>query len=353
MDQVLLEHQATQALRGYDLGSSAELTRQLDGTHAAFQVAAGNRMFALRQYNPYMVPEHLSVQLRLVRLLADAGLPTITPTVARDGRYYSEAADRLWALFPWYPGRPGSAENIEDLRATASLQGTWVAACEALRASPCWENITQVAGAFRQRKDWAWVIPRDRIPGFFEEHRIAQLVRSRTPDGPLGQAFLGLIPRVEAGLGRFGEMLTKRGVHQMPHTVTHGDFGPMNIRLSDSGPVVLDLDCFSCEPRVTDFARNAGSYYSDWPPDDRQDLFWRFQERAQLSRDELEILPLMMCAENVYYAVGHLLLFVMDSPEEQKRLLPQIRHEISALDRLPREEGCVLRSFLGRSHFTS
>jgi len=242
---------------------------------------------------------------------------------------------------------------VDDLRETASLQGAWVAACETLRPSAQWDRIVRVAGAFRQRKDWAWVFPRDRISGFFEEHRVAEHVRSEAPGGPLGRAFRELVPRVEAGLRRFGRLLEKRGVPQMPHTVTHGDFRPTNIRRSHSGSAVLDLDCFCFEPRVTDFARDAGTYLDGCSQSDCRDLFTRFQERARLSLDELELLPLMICAEDVYYAVGHLLLFVVDSPDGQERLLSQIQREISAVDRLSREEANVLRHFLGPSHFTS
>ena len=132
----------------------------------------------------------------------------------------------------------------------------------------------------------------------------------------------------------------------MPHIITHGDFHPSNVFISNEETAVFDLDCYSFEPRITDFARAANWYYNKRNPSERALLFRKFQEHACLSKDEIEALPLMMCAHDLYYAVGHILLFLNEAPDGQSQLVKSIQAEMKAPERYQLERDKILRVFL-------
>jgi Ser/Thr protein kinase RdoA (MazF antagonist) len=140
--------------------------------------------------------------------------------------------------------------------------------------------------------------------------------------------------------------LRDQAVSQLPHTVTHGDFWASNICVSDEGSTVLDLDCYSFEPRVTDFARAANWYYQTRSASENASLFRHFQEKARLSVQEAEALPLMMCAHDLYYAIGHVLLFLHENPESQARLLARIQFEIRAPERYQQDRDRIRHMFM-------
>ena len=343
-----LNREAQEAVGRYDLGGNAEIVRPLQATHAAFQVSAGNRVYALRQFNPYMDVEDLRTQFRFTELMRDAGLRTPVPIPTKDGEVFVEVAYRLWALFPWCDGRLGQIDRVEDLSVIASIQGTWVKCCEHLRLEPDWETIVCTAQMFRQRKSWAWIVPLDQVPRFVKEHRVIQKARGDTEEGPYRKTFLDILPEVYANICKFEELLKEQKVYELPHTVTHGDFWASNVILSDGEAVVLDLDCFSFEPRIADFARAANWYYQERSASENADLFRRFQERARLHVEEAEALPLMMCAHDLYYAVGHVLLFLDEegNPDGQKGMIEAIQSEMKAPERYQYERDRILRMFL-------
>ena len=135
-------------------------------------------------------------------------------------------------------------------------------------------------------------------------------------------------------------------MHDLPRTVTHGDFWASNICLSEDDLVVLDLDCFSLEPRVADFARAANWFHGDRTPQENASLLREFQSHARLSESELRALPLMMCAHDLYYAVGHVLLFLTEDVGRQAHLIGRIECEMKAADRFEREGEEMLSVFL-------
>lgn len=344
----MLDQGVQKALGRYDLGGNAEIMRQLKDTHAAFQVRAGGRLCALRQFNPYMDVEDLRIQFLFAELMQDVDLKISFPIPAKDGEVFVEVGDRLWALFPWCDGQPGQSDRLEDLIVLTSMQGTWVECCKRLRSNPHWETIACTAQKFRQRKSWAWVVPLDQIPRYEKEHRVIQRARSEAPDGTHLKTFLDLLPEVNSSICKFEELLKEQNIYELPHTIAHGDFWVSNISISDGGAVVLDLDCYSFEPRITDFARAANWYYEERCAFENAYLFSQFQERARLSMEEAEALPLMMCAHDLYYAVGHVLLFLEeDEPDAQDRLIKSIQSELKAPERYQQERDRILRMFLG------
>lgn len=351
-----INQQARKAVEKYDLGGSAEIVHQLEATHAAFQAKAGGRLYALRQFNSYMNEEDLRMQFRLTELMQDAGLKTPVPIRVRDGEVFVEVEHRLWALFPWCDGHFGRSDCIEDLSVLTSTQGAWVECCERLRPSPHWSKIVHSARKFRQRKSWAWVVPLDQVPRFAEEHKVIHRARCEAPEGPNREAFLNLLPEVYSGICKFEELLKQQGIHDLPHTVTHGDFWASNIIISDAEQAasslphreatVLDLDCYSFEPRITDFARAANWYYKERSESENAYLLKRFQKRARLSVEEIEALPLMMCAHDLYYAVGHVFLFLQEDRDGQSQMIAAIQREMRAAERYQRERDTILRMFL-------
>jgi Ser/Thr protein kinase RdoA (MazF antagonist) len=338
--------QAYRAIERYDLVRNAEIVHQLDATHAAFQVSAGENLYVLRQFNPYMDVGDLRIQFRLARLIQDAGLGTPTPMAAQNGEAFVEIENRIWALFPWCSGRSGRSNHLGDLSILASKQGEWVACCECIRSNPQWESIIRSAAKFRRRKSWAWIMPLDQVPRFAMDHMVFQKARSEVPEGPHSSIFLALLSEVYASICKFEDLLKKHGIHDMPHTVTHGDFWASNIVVSDDEAAVLDLYCYSFEPRVTDFARAANWYYRDWNELQNACLFRQFQEHAQITKEEAEALPMMMCAHDLYYAIGHILLFLEEDSDAQARLITSIQSEMKSPERYESEKDKILRMFL-------
>ena len=122
--------EARKAIGRYEREGDAGIVRRLEATHMAFQFRIHDRVYALRQFNPYMDAEGLCVQFRLAQMLHRFGLKTSVPIPAEDGRFFVEVENRFWALFPWCNGRPGQGDRFEDLCALTSAQGTWIECCE-------------------------------------------------------------------------------------------------------------------------------------------------------------------------------------------------------------------------------
>jgi Ser/Thr protein kinase RdoA (MazF antagonist) len=195
------------------------------------------------------------------------------------------------------------------------------------------------------------------VPRFAEEHKLIHRARCEAPEGPNREVFLDLLPEVYSGIHKFEELLKQQGIHDLPHIVTHGDFWASNIiiisdseqavsSLPHSEATVLDLDCYSFEPRITDFARAANWYYKERSESENAYLLKRLQEKARLSAEEIEVLPLMMCAHDLYYAVGHVFLFLEEGINGQRQMIAAIQREMRAAERYQRERDRILRMFL-------
>jgi len=110
--------------------------------------------------------------------------------------------------------------------------------------------------------------------------------------------------------------------------ISHGDFWASNICISDRGTHVLDLDCFSYEPRVADFARAAHWFYSQHQPEQNRFLTDRFRSAAGIAPEELAPLPALVAAHNLYYLVGAALRSPGESAAEQTKIVEDICVEI-------------------------
>ncbi|MEW6686195.1 MAG: phosphotransferase [Candidatus Edwardsbacteria bacterium] len=341
------DQKAQKVIEKYNLDEKAEIVCELKATHRAFRVRAGNKLYALRKFNPYMDAEDLRVQFLFATLMQHAGLNTNIPILTKDGETFVEVKGELWALFPWCDWRCGNDDCMDDLLVLSSIQGLWINCCEKLRSHSLWDAIVCNAQKFRQRKSWAWVIPLDQVPRFVEECKIIQKAESEVSDSPYRERFLNLLPQVYSGICKFDRILKEQEIHTLPHMVTHGDFHPSNVFVSNKKEVaVFDLDCYSFEPRITDFARAANWYYNKRSGLEKARLFKKFQMHAHLSEEEIEALPLMMCAHDLYYAVGHIILFPGEPEDNQYRLIKSIQRELKAPERYQRMHDDILHAYL-------
>ncbi len=285
-------------LAHYSVGVGSQQVRQIEATHRAFRVEVDGKPYALRQFNPYMACEDLATQLLLAHAMAEAGLSTPVPVPTDDRKPFVQLACRLWALFPWCDGRPGDPERFEDLMALVEAEAKWATCCGPVEHSPHWDAIVGTAKRLRRRKDWAWIVPLDQLPHFAQEIAIPkvsdELPRGSTA-GKLGEALPGLLWAAAV----LQELLVDQSVGELPHMVTHGDFWASNIVISGEGTHVLDLDCFSYEPRVADFARSAHWYHAERTPHENSRLMSRFRILTGLRDEEVQILPALIYAHDL------------------------------------------------------
>jgi Ser/Thr protein kinase RdoA (MazF antagonist) len=320
-------------LEAYGLGPRSVRLRALKATHRAYHVRAADAAFALRQFNPYMERGHLAAQLTLADLLQETDVRTPPAVPARDGRRFVEVGGRLWAMFPWCEGRRGRKDRAADRLRLAVAAGEWIRAVTHAPPDPRWPDVMAAAGALRQRKDWAWVVPLDRVPAFARQ--IGALERMRCQ--PAGAAARRLRPAaddVEACLGEFAEAALVRGLGDLPCAVTHGDLFPANMLIAPGDKaVLLDLDCFCHEPRAADFARAVCRLWDFGAAAEFDALREAFQGAAELPSEEMASVPLLMAGYYLYYAVVHGLLYLVDDPQQRPSILGRIARETAACRR--------------------
>ncbi|MFA5031733.1 MAG: phosphotransferase [bacterium] len=324
-------------IKEYSSSKTAGIKCKLEATNLAFQVKIDKKLYALRQFNRYMNAKDLSMQFLLAKLINTSGLKTPRPVLTRNGKEFVKVDDRLWALFPWCNGQAGGKEKLGDLKILVSTQGKWVECSTTLNSHPELKPIIKSAKKFRRRKSWAWVVPLDKVPEFAKEHPVIRKI----PTGKHHKILSSLLPELQSNICEFEELLKKHRIHELPHIVTHGDFWASNIVISGKEAVILDMDCYSFEPRITDFAKAANFYYKEHSNSENASLFKEFQKYAKLSKEEIETLPLLMCAHDLYYAVGH--LFLGDLPS-----IRAIKLEMKAAQRYKKEHGKILNIFLGK-----
>ncbi len=331
-------------LRGYGLAAEFRSVTELEATHRAFRIDVDGRSYALRQFNRFMTAADLEAQACLAVALSQAGLSTPAPLPANDERLFVQVNDRLWALFPWCDGHPGDSRQFDDLVALVEAQGRWVRCAGRIGQARHWNTILSTARRFRQRKDWAWIVPLDQLPRFVDELAMPAL-SARGPANPQGDRLRGLLPGLSEAASRLRGMLDAQSVSSLPHMISHGDFWASNICISDRGTHVLDLDCFSYEPRVTDFARAAHWWYDQHTPAENRFLMDRFGSVAGLAPEELKALPALVCAHKLYYLVGAALRFRGESDAEQAKIAKEILAGLGAVSEWDRERSAIEDAF--------
>ncbi len=314
-------------LQHYGLAGEPRGVAELEATHRAFRIDIDGRSYALRQFNPFMTSGDFAAQASLAASLADAGLATPPPLPTNGGERFVRLGDHLWALFPWCDGRPGDSRQSTDLFALVEAQGNWARIAGEIAKSPHWDAILSTARRFRRRKDWAWIVPLDQVPRFVDEEALPRL-RACSSTGRLADELRCVLSRLSDAALQLAKMLAGNSVSRLPHIVSHGDFWASNICISRQGTYVLDLDCFSYEPRVADFARAAHWFYPQHSPEENRFLLDRFLSVSRIGPEELKPLPVLICSHSLYYSVGAALRFPGESAAEQSKILEEIRVEL-------------------------
>jgi len=281
-------------------------------------------------------------QFLLADFLCRAGVRVVTSLRTQEDASCVSVGDRLWALFPHQPGRRGNAHSPQDRAQLVALQGRWIAGVERIRAVPEWDLILRTAPRYRQRKSWAWAVPLDRVPQFAAEQLITG--SARTALRPADKdAVLPVLDSVETAFSPLQELFTRQHIAQRPPTFTHGDFVATNLLIQEKTAWVLDLDCYSYEPRACDFARTLSHWKRKLSEQELRTLARVFQSRARLAKEELEVIPLLICAYELYYAVMHVFLFIEEiGTEDAARTLTAIQEEAQAITRYHKERNQIL-----------
>ena len=310
----------------YGLDPPAVRLQSIEATHQAFRVVARSGEFALRQYNPYTEPQHLAAQFLLADLLQDTPIQTPPSIRTRNGQRFAEVDGGFWALFPWRQGRSGQHGNAEDHRSLAAAAGRWVGGVKQAARKPEWTEVECAAAVFRQRKDWAWVVPLDRVPEFARGIGAVDRMR-RDPPKDSRQQFRETVDDIEACLEEFTTIAKEHGAADLPRCVTHGDLCPENLLIGSEVLTFIDLDCFTYEPRAADLARAVCRLGDNLTEQRLRELLPEFQKIAVLAREEIEAIPLLMAGYYLYYAVMHGLLYLVDTPAERRRTAARIATE--------------------------
>ena len=328
----------------YGLATRLRSVAELEATHTALRIDANGQSYALRQFNPFMTAADLTVQARLAVALSEAGLPTPPPLPADDGKPFVEVGHRLWALFPWCDGHPGDSRQFDDLVALVEAQGKWVRCAGEIDGTPHWKRILSTASRFRQRKDWAWIVPLDQLPRYVDRVAMPAL-SSCILAGTHADRLRGLLPGMSDAASRLRQMLDAQSVSSMPHMISHGDLWASNICISEAGTHVLDLDCFSYEPRMTDFARAAHWYYAKHKLEENRHLMARFRSIADIGPEELRAVPALIFAHDLYYLVGAGLRFPTEPEAEQAEIVKTIWDGLERLNRWDGERELLEEAF--------
>jgi Ser/Thr protein kinase RdoA (MazF antagonist) len=332
-------------LQQYGLASEVRSATQLKGTHKAFRIDVNGRSYALRQYNPFMTTDDLTAQTFLAIALSQEGLPTPSPLPAKDKRFFAEVNQRLWVLFPWCEGHPGDSQQFEHLVALVEAQGKWIRCVDRIKKTPHWNLILSAARRLRRRKDWAWIFPLDHLPRFIE-NTAKQKLSSCNLAGKKADDLKILLPGLYQASRELGKMLAAQSIDSLPRMISHGDLWTSNICISGSGTCILDLDCFSHEPRITDFARAAHWYHARNSVEENRLLISRFSNIAEVTEEEIRILPSLIYARDLYFLVGAALRFPFESEVAQEEIIRMIDNGLMRLKHWDEERQFIETSFL-------
>ncbi len=211
-----------------------------------------------------------------------------------------------------------------------------------MRTAPEWDLIIRTAQRYRQRKSWAWVVPLDRVPHFASERKLLENARlALRPEER--EAVLPILDTLGTALSQLDQLLLRIGVTKLPHTVTHGDLVLGNLLFDRRTITVMDLDCYSYEPRAADFARTVSHWRRKLTELEMRTLVKVFQSRAHLAPEELECLPLLIAAYELYYAVLHVLLMLeMEAPADRIKMLTSVEEEARAVTRYHKDRGHLM-----------
>ncbi|MEZ0064066.1 Ser/Thr protein kinase RdoA (MazF antagonist) [Streptacidiphilus sp. MAP12-20] len=243
-------------LARFDVGRAVAVERTAHGLlNRVWRVATDDgRTWVLKQYLDdagRASSGALADQHRTIAALAHAGVPTVPPVTAADGRTLVLQRGRRYALFPFVAGAPpatGSGLPPAACAELGALLGTIHAELRRLRP-PCADAAP-----------WPSADPAETQRTIAELLRAAHARAPREPFDALAERRL-----------RERRVLVATHAHLRPGPRSappagwvHGDFHPLNLLYRDDRPVaVLDWDRLGVRPVAEEAVRAATQFFCD------------------------------------------------------------------------------------------
>jgi len=318
------EELAARTLSAYDLGELRALgsTIEPSGSMATgIETDAGR--YRLWRYSAQMTPELIGLQHAMLRHLDERGVPVKRLVPARDGATWQEVGGRLVAIFEWFSGRDPDLRNSRDVAQLGALHGRWTAAMGDF--APPMEGWREWAAAWRPRKLWAWSLPMVELPEAPRRMGFLAAVRDVANPPPSHERVLAQVRETQQRLERFAERAQATALAELPRGLNHGVFLFGQI---DWEPMVTDADDFVYEARIADLGRLIYAIHDRPMPEydmERKALLAveSYCEHVELSREELQALPMFAWAMRLYYDVFGVLLYLheLDAPDRGEYLV--------------------------------
>lgn len=228
----LTRPEVTEVLRAYNLGR-LQFLRPAAGTASPAVIAVTSRgSFFVKRRNPrYCDPGQLSYDHSLLRHLARQGLPVHPALRTLSGSRWVERRGAVYEVFPLAPGRPPIPGNAAQVEAGGRLLAALHAAGSSLEL-PGSKTLPRLHD------------PRNILRGLYwaTEQTITDAQR-RDLERSIGVA------------ERIARNLPDEAYWQLPRTVIHGDYHPLNLLYEgDEVTGLFDFDWAGPGPRMVDVA---------------------------------------------------------------------------------------------------
>ena len=296
--------------------------------HQVYRVAAEDRPYALKVHHEYMDEETMSAIARVRAHLRASGVATPDATSARDESRFIEVDGRFCAVYEWADGEASAHDSLDALSAVAGIQGQWIAAMSTFDDPDAVEILSRP----RQRKDWAWIVPLDRLQEAVTQLDPLGQVRAFKTSASYHQEYLRLLPEIESRLAVYRTLLEDWALSEPLHGVTHGDLWAGNVLLTVEGAIVVDLDLCSYEPPLADFARVAAWRRDMLGADGAAKMFSHLRASVSIHDGEIDTVPVLMAAHCLYYQIFHCMLYVREDEGQAGYLVEGLPSELQAFD---------------------
>jgi Ser/Thr protein kinase RdoA (MazF antagonist) len=319
-----LEDLARKTLAHYGLGDFEALGpiyKPSDSIGVGMQTTKGrNRLW---RYHGFMTPEVVELQHALIAHMGECGVPIKRLIAARDGRTWREIDGQLVAVFEWFTGSTPDLRNSADLILSADLHAAWAKA--AARFDPDIADWRGVARRWRPRKGWAWVLPTEDLPRVPKVMTLFAAVRDVASPPEHHDRMLERVRDTEARLEEFFEAANALDLARLPRGMNHGVF---MFGLADWNLGGTDVDDYLYEARIGDVGRMVYAIF-DWAMSTEERLgraglfIERYREQVRLSEAEVRALCLYAWAQQLYYDVFHVALYLaeLSGPDRGAHLL--------------------------------
>ena len=253
---------------------------------------------------------------RVLEIAAQNGFPCDAPLQTTSGKTLLSLAGHHYCLFPYT-----RAESVVDPRtagpAAVSLLATF-------------HRIMMEEGAPRiQRQSWG---DRCRLPVWFPTHHAAggelswwiDWARRLPRDNPNHARIASGTVHLDRACRIISERYSALDRPSFPRVVIHGDFGPNNVGLGEDRVMhVFDFDDCSLDLRVFDLATAvslfAGNNMVNIHRETAHALVRAYREELEMDAEELSLVPTMMIARSLYYAMN-MLVAIARRPDVSGRM---------------------------------